>query len=141
MKGDIPIEHFTEELVSERPANSTISSNMTLTDDEKVLTVLEEKTSAAAWIETIVCIGVSASCAFMWATGASSPNIMSKWMDVSLTQINWLSNASAICNTAFSLSTAWAYERFGIKASVYISDIIRVYLTDYSLSRLFVVLC
>ncbi|KAF1804228.1 major facilitator superfamily domain-containing protein [Mucor lusitanicus] len=77
-----------------------------------------EKTSTAAWIETLVCIGVSTSCAFMWTTSASAPNVMSQWMDVSLSQINWLSNASAICNTVFSLFTAWAYERIGIKTSI-----------------------
>lgn len=78
----------------------------------------EEKTSVAAWVEILVCMGVSTSCAFMWTTCAGVPNIMSKWMEVSLTQINWLSNASSICNTSFSLLTAWAYEKFGIKTSV-----------------------
>ena len=86
--------------------------------EKEGIIIIEEITSAAAWIETLVCIGVSTSCAFMWTTGASAPNVMSQWMNVSLSQINWLSNASAICNTVFSLLTAWAYERIGIKASV-----------------------
>lgn len=108
---NLPDIHF----VPEKSADSTTSSNSTATDED---TRLEEKTSIAAWIEVIVCIGVSTSCSFMWGTGSSVPNIMSKWMNVSLTQINWLSNASAICNTVFSLATAWAYEKFGIKTSV-----------------------
>jgi hypothetical protein len=86
--------------------------------EKEGIIIIEEITSTAAWIETLVCIGVSTSCAFMWTTGASAPNVMSQWMNVSLSQINWLSNASAICNTVFSLLTAWAYERIGIKASV-----------------------
>lgn len=98
---------------------STASSatNVAVQEKEGVI-VIEEKTSTAAWIETLVCIGVSTSCAFMWTTGASAPNVMSQWMDVSLSQINWLSNASAICNTIFSLFTAWAYEKIGMKTSV-----------------------
>ncbi|KAL9537103.1 hypothetical protein MBANPS3_012082 [Mucor bainieri] len=92
-------------------------TNVAIQEKEGVV-IIEEKTSPAAWIETLVCIGVSTSCAFMWTTGASAPNVMSQWMNVSLSQINWLSNASAICNTVFSLFTAWAYERIGIKTSI-----------------------
>ncbi|KAG2215628.1 hypothetical protein INT46_006232 [Mucor plumbeus] len=92
--------------------------------EKEGIIIIEEITSAAAWIETLVCIGVSTSCAFMWTTGASAPNVMSQWMNVSLSQINWLSNASAICNTVFSLLTAWAYERIGIKASIILCAVI-----------------
>lgn len=101
----------------------SISSSATNVAEKEGIIIIEEKTSTAAWIETLVCIGVSTSCAFMWTTGASAPNVMSQWMNVSLSQINWLSNASAICNTVFSLLTAWAYERIGIKASVNIMQI------------------
>ncbi|KAL0141012.1 major facilitator superfamily domain-containing protein [Mucor lusitanicus] len=98
-------------------STSSSVTNVAIQEKEGVI-VIEEKTSTAAWIETLVCIGVSTSCAFMWTTSASAPNVMSQWMDVSLSQINWLSNASAICNTVFSLFTAWAYERIGIKTSI-----------------------
>lgn len=54
----------------------------------------------------------------MWMIASSVPAVMSEWMKISLTELNWLSNASAICNTIFSLPTAWFYERFGIKTSV-----------------------
>ncbi|EPB84791.1 hypothetical protein HMPREF1544_08434 [Mucor circinelloides 1006PhL] len=98
-------------------STSSSATNVAVQEKEGII-VIEEKTSTAAWLETLVCIGVSTSCAFMWTTGASAPNVMSQWMNVSLSQINWLSNASAICNTVFSLFTAWAYERIGIKASI-----------------------
>lgn len=100
-------------------STSSSATNVAVQEKEGII-VIEEKTSTAAWLETLVCIGVSTSCAFMWTTGASAPNVMSQWMNVSLSQINWLSNASAICNTVFSLFTAWAYERIGIKTSVII---------------------
>ncbi|KAL7318034.1 hypothetical protein PS15m_004310 [Mucor circinelloides] len=98
-------------------STSSSATNVAVQEKEGII-VIEEKTSTAAWLETLVCIGVSTSCAFMWTTGASAPNVMSQWMNVSLSQINWLSNASAICNTVFSLFTAWAYERIGIKTSI-----------------------
>ncbi|CAO0789450.1 unnamed protein product [Mucor circinelloides] len=77
-------------------STSSSATNVAVQEKEGII-VIEEKTSTAAWLETLVCIG---------------------WMNVSLSQINWLSNASAICNTVFSLFTAWAYERIGIKASI-----------------------
>jgi hypothetical protein len=115
------VEIYTQKALRKSNCRGSDSASSFIGDSfsEKQANVLyEEKTSAAAWIETLVCIGVSTSCAFMWTTCAGAPNIISKWMEVSLTQINWLSNASAICNTVFSLLTAWAYEKFGIKASV-----------------------
>ncbi|KAI8647187.1 major facilitator superfamily domain-containing protein [Parasitella parasitica] len=106
-------------------STSSSATNVAVEFQEKEgITVIEEKTSAVAWIETLVCMGVSTSCAFMWTTGASAPNVMSQWMNVSLSQINWLSNASAICNTVFSLLTAWAYEKIGIKASIVLCAVI-----------------
>lgn len=84
----------------------------------------EEKTSTAAWIEALICVGLNSSCAIMWMTAPSTPSVMSAWMDCSLTQLNWLSNAAAICNTLFSLLTAWAYEKIGIKASIILCGVI-----------------
>jgi hypothetical protein len=101
----------------------------------------EEKTSTAAWLEALVCIGVNTSCAFMWTTCAGAPNVMSEWMEVSLTRINWLSNASAICNTVFSLLTAWVYEKFGIKASVSDSSFIGICKKKNSIGTLDHCLC
>ncbi|KAI9356331.1 major facilitator superfamily domain-containing protein [Pilaira anomala] len=76
------------------------------------------KTSIQAWLLAFSCIMVNCFCAVMWMTASSVPAVMSEWMKISLTELNWLSNASAICNTIFSLPTAWFYERFGIKTSV-----------------------
>ncbi|KAI9475399.1 MAG: major facilitator superfamily domain-containing protein [Benjaminiella poitrasii] len=95
--------------------------------DEKEATTPKERgerTSWMAWIETAVCVGVNMSCAFMWGTGSSVPILMSAWMKVNLTQVNWLSNASAICNTLFSLTTAWAYEKLGIKTSIIVCAVL-----------------
>jgi FLVCR family MFS transporter 7 len=85
---------------------------------------IEERTSFTAWIETLVCILLNSSCALMWMTASSTPNVMTAWMNCSLTELNWLSNAAAICNTIFSLLTAWAYEKLGIKTSIILCGVI-----------------
>ncbi|KAI8053570.1 major facilitator superfamily domain-containing protein [Thamnidium elegans] len=76
------------------------------------------KTSVQAWILTFTCVMINCFCAVMWMTASSTPAVMSQWMNISLTKLNWLSNASAICNSIFSLPTAWFYERYGIKTSI-----------------------
>ncbi|CAO3699071.1 unnamed protein product [Rhizopus stolonifer] len=77
-----------------------------------------QKTSITAWIETAACIALNSSCAIMWMTASSTPTVMSEWLNISFTQLNWLSNASAICNTIVSLLTPFAYDRMGIKSSI-----------------------
>ncbi|GAA5809613.1 hypothetical protein MFLAVUS_003024 [Mucor flavus] len=76
------------------------------------------KTSVQAWCLTFTCVMVNCFCAVMWMTASSTPAVMSLWMDISLTKLNWLSNASAICNSIFSLPTAWFYERYGVKTAI-----------------------
>ncbi|KAI8342158.1 major facilitator superfamily domain-containing protein [Chlamydoabsidia padenii] len=84
----------------------------------------EEKTSWMAWIVVGVVVAVNTSCAVMWLTASSLPTAFTDYMMISLTQLNWLSNISAIINTTFSLPSAWSYERFGLKTSILMSAIL-----------------
>ncbi|KAI8377521.1 uncharacterized protein BYT42DRAFT_593777 [Radiomyces spectabilis] len=78
----------------------------------------KDQTSYVAWLQALAIVAVNSTCTLMWCTGAGAPGSVSIWLDVSLTKVNWLSNASAIFNTIFSLVTAWFYERFGLKKSI-----------------------
>jgi FLVCR family MFS transporter 7 len=126
------VEDFTNQSSSSNSSDTSLaslSSPMKEEEDKKKSLQqqqdsFEEKTSMAAWIETLVCVGLNSSCAMMWMTASSTPVVMSAWMDCTLTQLNWLSNAAAICNTIFSLLTAWSYEKIGIKMSIILCGVI-----------------
>lgn len=76
------------------------------------------KTTWIAWVLT-VCISLhNAACTIMWQTASSAAITTADWMNANLTQVNWLSNTSAIANCIFSIVCVWSYERFGIKACV-----------------------
>ncbi|KAI8973497.1 hypothetical protein BDF20DRAFT_907066 [Mycotypha africana] len=77
-----------------------------------------------AWVEILIIVGINTSCGFMWNTFASVPTTSANWMNVSLTRINWLSNAAAIINTIFSFFAAWSYERLGLKISILLGAVL-----------------
>lgn len=95
-------------------------------DNNSLATVnaLEEKeptvygTTWVAWIQVINVMLVNGASSLMWASASSAPVVVSKWMQVNYTALNWLSNLSAVINTICSLLTGWSYQRFGIKANV-----------------------
>ncbi|KAG2198674.1 hypothetical protein INT47_001813 [Mucor saturninus] len=119
MASSTPIKTAYDERIVEKNNDTTsISLSNRSIGEEHVY--FEDKTSLSAWLQTAVCVAVNGSCAIMWMTSSSVPAVMSEWMGTSLTQLNWLSNASAICNTLFSLPTAWVYEKYGIKNSIII---------------------
>lgn len=78
----------------------------------------QEQTTAWAWLGTVVCMVLNSSCAIMWMTASSTPTVMADWMAISLTQLNWLSNGSAILNALVSFITPLAYDKLGIRSSV-----------------------
>lgn len=129
---DCYIDHVENLNIQEKDltkvTDSSLSVERSLVQEEKLsqnsTEEQEGKTSPVAWFEAIVCVFVNCSCAMMWMTAPSTPSVMSQWMDVSLTQLNWLSNSSAICNTLFSLFSAWAYDKFGIKMSLIMCSVI-----------------
>ncbi|KAL0079732.1 major facilitator superfamily domain-containing protein [Phycomyces blakesleeanus] len=84
----------------------------------------EYKTSAIAWINLVAVVFVNISCALTWMTVSSSPDVSAIWMEASLSQVNWLSNVSAIINSLLSLTTAWAYEMFGLKKVIIVASIV-----------------
>ncbi|ORE15919.1 MFS general substrate transporter [Rhizopus microsporus] len=84
----------------------------------------EEKTTIAAWIVTVICILLNCSCAVMWMTASSVPSMLSEWMNISLTQLNWLSNVSAILTTLVSLLSPLAYDILGIKLSLILCGVL-----------------
>lgn len=115
--------HHLEELDS-NDTHAINDSSLTFDHEVAQSDCTQGKTSVTAWIETIVCIFLNSSCAIMWMTASSTPTVMAQWMDVSLTRLNWLSNASAICNSVVSLMVAWVYDRVGIKTSLIICGVI-----------------
>lgn len=123
----IPTEEFKVNHVEDLKSIDTPAINdSTLTFEQETThsNLIEGKTSVAAWIETIVCVSLNSSCAIMWMTASSTPAVMTQWMGISLTQLNWLSNYSAICNSIFSLLAAWVYDRVGIKTSLIMCGVI-----------------
>ncbi|KAI7870876.1 major facilitator superfamily domain-containing protein [Spinellus fusiger] len=86
----------------------------------------EYKTSKMAWVQLLVAFSVSASSAMTWATASSSPDVVAQWMQTDLTQLNWLSNASATITTVLALTIPWAYEKFGLKNIIIFSGLTNV---------------
>lgn len=78
----------------------------------------DERTSRMAWVVVAVVVSISTASATMWMTASSVPSAASAYLDINLTQLNWLSNISAIINTTCSLPSALSYERLGLKKSV-----------------------
>ncbi|CAO3595279.1 unnamed protein product [Absidia cylindrospora] len=119
-------ENDSNEKIIQSPASSTITTSKShqlieqqglneRADDEK------EETSWIAWVLVLVVISINTASAMMWMTASSLPTAAVSYFNVTLTEINWLSNLSAILNTVFSLPSAWSYERFGLKKSIIIS--------------------
>ncbi|ORE06943.1 MFS general substrate transporter [Rhizopus microsporus var. microsporus] len=102
-------------------SESIISSDDPQSD---IKLIPEEKTTFAAWIVTVVCLLLNCSCAVMWMTASSVPSMLSEWMNISLTQLNWLSNVSAILTTLVSLLSPLAYDVLGIKLSLILCGIL-----------------
>jgi hypothetical protein len=75
-------------------------------------------TTWVAWLQLGSIILINTACSIMWMSACSSPIAVSQWLNISFSQLNWLSNASAIINSIFSVVTGWSYERYGIKANV-----------------------
>lgn len=69
-------------------------------------------------------------------TASSVPSMLSEWMNISLTQLNWLSNVSAILTTLVSLLSPLAYDVLGIKLSV--NEMMMPYEEYYMFSNVFV---
>ncbi|KAI7872579.1 major facilitator superfamily domain-containing protein [Spinellus fusiger] len=84
----------------------------------------EYKTSKMAWIQLLSALLVNSSCAISWTTASSAPDAAAEWMKSDLTQLNWLSNTSAIINSILSLTTPWAYEKYGLKTMIIFSSVL-----------------
>jgi hypothetical protein len=100
---------------------SSSETHHTASTEKVLLSELEkddERTSWMAWVVVVVVVLISTASATMWMTASSVPSATSAYLNVDLTQLNWLSNISAILNTTFSLPSALSYERFGLKKSV-----------------------
>ncbi|KAG1165314.1 hypothetical protein G6F36_013418 [Rhizopus arrhizus] len=93
--------------------SSTSTHSPSLSDEKP-----QEQTTTWAWLGTVVCMVLNSSCAIMWMTASSTPTVMADWMAISLTQLNWLSNGSAILNALVSFITPLAYDKLGIRSSL-----------------------
>ncbi|KAI9022282.1 major facilitator superfamily domain-containing protein [Phycomyces nitens] len=92
--------------------------------EESVDVTCEYKTSIIAWVNLVAVVFVNISCALTWMTVSSSPDVSAEWMEASLSQVNWLSNVSAIINSLLSLTTPWAYEILGLKKVVILAGMV-----------------
>ncbi|ORX60621.1 MFS general substrate transporter [Hesseltinella vesiculosa] len=90
----------------------------TITIDLEDQVVEKEHTSMMAWVVVVVTVAINSACAVMWMTGSCIPTAGPEYFGIDLTQLNWLSNISAILNTVGSLPSAWCYEYLGIKKSM-----------------------
>lgn len=99
---------------------STISDSSTIDEDavEKSQLHAYEKTSIVAWFELAALCGLASSCSLMWLSFSVVSDISVKWLDVDMTGVNWLGNATALMYIFTSLITGWFFERFGVKRSV-----------------------
>ncbi|KAI7862228.1 major facilitator superfamily domain-containing protein [Spinellus fusiger] len=84
----------------------------------------EYKTSKMAWIQLLSVVLVNASCGISWTTASSAPDAAAEWMKSDLTQLNWLSNTSAVITCILSLTTPWAYEKYGLKTMIIFSSVL-----------------
>lgn len=80
-------------------------------------------TTWVAWLHVVNIMLVNSASSLMWASASSAPVAVSEWMHVNYTELNWLSNLSAVINTLCSLITGWSYQRFGIKANVMLFNV------------------
>jgi hypothetical protein len=99
---------------------STISDSSTIDEDavEKSQLHAYDKTSIVAWFELAALCGLASSCSLMWLSFSVVSDISVKWLDVDMTGVNWLGNATALMYIFTSLITGWFFERFGVKRSV-----------------------
>ncbi|KAI8054981.1 major facilitator superfamily domain-containing protein [Gilbertella persicaria] len=83
-------------------------------------------TTWIAWLQVISIMLINSAVSLMWLSASSTPSAASEWLGINLTQLNWLSNVSAIINTFFSLVTGWSYQQFGIKANIIFAGVINL---------------
>ncbi|KAI8075651.1 major facilitator superfamily domain-containing protein [Thamnidium elegans] len=94
------------------------NSSLTTVNDLYEKDLIVYGTTWIAWVQIFNVILVNSASSLMWASASSAPVVVSEWMQVNYTALNWLSNLSAVINTICSLLTGWSYQRFGIKANI-----------------------
>lgn len=111
---------FPTSLNRNRPSTILKDENSSLTtvNDLYEKDLIVYGTTWVAWIQIFNVVLVNSASSLMWASASSAPVVVSEWMQVNYTALNWLSNLSAVINTICSLLTGWSYQRFGIKANV-----------------------
>jgi hypothetical protein len=107
----------------EQSFHASISDSSTLDEHEQGRTEKPEsdQTSLVAWFELAALCGLASSCSLMWLSFSAVTDISVKWLDVNITAVSWLGNATALMYIFTSLITGWFFEKFGVKNSVCIS--------------------
>lgn len=116
-----PVPYIANEsVVVVESTQSTISDSSTIDEDavEKSQLHAYDKTSLVAWFELAALCGLASSCSLMWLSFSVVSDISVKWLDVDMTGVDWLGNATAFMYVFTSLITGWFFERFGVKRSV-----------------------
>ncbi|OBZ88572.1 hypothetical protein A0J61_03374, partial [Choanephora cucurbitarum] len=83
-------------------------------------------TTWIAWLQILSVMLINSAASLMWMSASSTPTVTAEWLHISLTQLNWLSNISAIINTCCSLITGWSYQRFGMKSNIVFAAVINL---------------
>lgn len=99
---------------------SGISDTSTLDepDHEKEDDLETNQTSLMAWFELAALCALASSCSIMWLSFSVVTDISVKWLDVNISSVSWLGNATALMFIFTSLITGWFFEKYGVKNSV-----------------------
>lgn len=104
------------------PSSFTIKEKKSNVSEEEI----DGYTSKMAWVVVFCVILLNTAVNITWLSPSSAPKVTSTWMDVSFSDLNWLSNVSSIINAIASLPTAWSYERFGIKYNLLVAGFVNM---------------
>ncbi|KAI9495729.1 hypothetical protein BDB00DRAFT_213423 [Zychaea mexicana] len=76
------------------------------------------RTHPLAWIGLFFLVVLRSSVSIFQNTFSPIPNIVADYLNVSLTEVNWLFNIQAVVYIVLSFITGWMFERLGTKRSV-----------------------
>jgi hypothetical protein len=76
------------------------------------------QTSLMAWFELAALCALASSCSIMWLSFSVVTDVSIVWLDVDISSVSWLGNATALMFIFTSLITGWFFEKYGVKNSV-----------------------
>ncbi|KAI8583214.1 hypothetical protein K450DRAFT_268732 [Umbelopsis ramanniana AG] len=76
------------------------------------------QTSLMAWFELAALCALASSCSIMWLSFSVVTDVSVVWLNVDISSVSWLGNATALMYIFTSLITGWFFEKYGVKNSM-----------------------